>query len=191
MWGFSTFQSIWIIRLIFYLWRLEGPLTEDLSTQESHHGHCGALHWCNPCQNSPWVRFWTGPHWVGPWALVDCIWETAQKHIQNPEIPKKHRVHTNFFDKFARTFPCFPVTRVRNPAEIVQINSFRWTFLFWVDFFRVDFSACDIWETAKTSMFSPPPRFPLPFVALWAPKWESAKASHKSMFALLTPEICS
>ena len=22
-------------------------------------------------KNSPWVRFWMGPNWVGPWALVD------------------------------------------------------------------------------------------------------------------------
>ena len=49
----------------------------------------------------------------------------AQIPTQNPEIPKKHRVYTNFFEKFTRTFPCFPVTRVRNPTEIVQINSFR------------------------------------------------------------------
>ena len=49
----------------------------------------------------------------------------AEKPTQNPEIPKKHRVYANFFEKFARTFAFFPVTRVRNPAEIVQINSFR------------------------------------------------------------------
>ena len=23
------------------------------------------------CKHSPWVRLWVGPHWVGPWALVD------------------------------------------------------------------------------------------------------------------------
>ena len=49
----------------------------------------------------------------------------ARKPTQNPEIPKKHRVHTNFFEKFARTFAFFPVTRVRNPTEIVQKNLFR------------------------------------------------------------------
>ena len=38
---------------------------------------------------------------------------------------KKCRVYANFFEKFARTFPCFPATRVRNPTKIVQINSFR------------------------------------------------------------------
>ena len=54
---------------------------------------------------------------------------------QNSEIPKNHRVHTNFFEKFARTFAFFPVTRVSNPTEIVQKNLFGWTFLFWVDFF--------------------------------------------------------
>ena len=47
---------------------------------------------------------------------------------------KKRRIHPNFFKKFARTFACFPVTRVRKPREIVQKNLFRWIFLFWVDF---------------------------------------------------------
>ena len=49
----------------------------------------------------------------------------AQQPTQNPEIPKKHRVYTNFFEEFARTFPYFPVTRVRNPTEIVQKNLFK------------------------------------------------------------------
>ena len=49
----------------------------------------------------------------------------TKRPTQNPEIPKKHRVHANFFEKFARTFPCFPVRRVRNPTEIVQKNLFR------------------------------------------------------------------
>ena len=49
----------------------------------------------------------------------------AQKPTQNPDIPKKHRVHANFFEKFARTFAFFPVTRVRNPTEIVQKNLFK------------------------------------------------------------------
>ena len=35
---------------------------------------------------------------------------------------KKHCVYTNFFKKFARTFAFFPVTRVRNPLEILQRN---------------------------------------------------------------------
>ena len=56
----------------------------------------------------------------------------AQIPTPNPEIPKKHRVYTNFSGKFTRTFPCFPLARarVRNPTEIVQINSFRLTFYF-------------------------------------------------------------
>ena len=49
----------------------------------------------------------------------------AQQPTPNPEIPKKHRVRTNFFKKFARTFAFFPVIRVRNPTEIVQKNFFR------------------------------------------------------------------
>ena len=63
----------------------------------------------------------------------------AHKPTQNPEIPKKHRVHTNFFERFARTFAFFSVTRVRNRTEIVQKNLFRWTFLILGGFFRVDF----------------------------------------------------
>ena len=49
----------------------------------------------------------------------------AQKPTPNPEIPKKRRVYANFFEKFARTFALFPVTRVRSPTEIVQMNLFR------------------------------------------------------------------
>ena len=61
-----------------------------------------------------------------------------------PKIPKYQktpRLH-ELFRKFARTFPCSPVTWVRNPTEIVQKNSFRWTFLFWVDF-SGGLSSCD------------------------------------------------
>ena len=61
------------------------------------------------------------------------------KPTPNPEIPKNHRVYMNFFEKFARTFAFFPVTRIRNPTEIVQKNLFRRAFLFWVDFFWVGF----------------------------------------------------
>ena len=66
-------------------------------------------------------------------------WRSAPLEAKNPpQIPKyhkKHRVRTNFFEKFARTFAFFPVMRVRNTTKIVQKNLFRWTFLFWVDFF--------------------------------------------------------
>ena len=55
-------------------------------------------------------------------------------------ITPKCRVYTNFFEKFARTFAFFPVTRVRNPTEIcseklVQMNCFFFLDgFFWVDF---------------------------------------------------------
>ena len=49
---------------------------------------------------------------------------------------KKHRVHTNFSEKFARTLAFLPVIRVRNPTGIVQNNLFRCTVLLWVDFGR-------------------------------------------------------
>ena len=57
-------------------------------------------------------------------SLVGLQHIEAASPTQNPEIPKKHRVYANFFEKFARTFALFPVTRVRNPMEIVQINLF-------------------------------------------------------------------
>ena len=67
-----------------------------------------------------WVVLWGG----GGLELSEPKIE-APKPTQNPEIPKKHRVYTNFIEKFARTFPYFPVTRVRNPTEIIQKNLFR------------------------------------------------------------------
>ena len=39
---------------------------------------------------------------------------------------KKHRAYTIFFEKFARTFAVFPVTRVRNPTAIAQKNLFNY-----------------------------------------------------------------
>ena len=44
----------------------------------------------------------------------------APKPTQN-----KHCVYTSFFEKIARTFSCFLVTRIRNPREIPLKNSFR------------------------------------------------------------------
>ena len=70
--------------------------------------------------------------------VSSAFWKSlirGPKTHQNPEIPKKRRVYTNFFEKFAWTFVFFLVTRVRKPTEFVQKNLFRWTFLFWVDFF--------------------------------------------------------
>ena len=62
----------------------------------------------------------------------------APKPTQNPEIPKKHRTHKNFFKKFAQTLAFFPVTRVRNPTEIVQKTCsderFYFGWILWVDF---------------------------------------------------------
>ena len=39
-----------------------------------------------------------------PWTKIE-----ASKPTQNLEIPKKHRVYANFFEKFERTFAFFPV----------------------------------------------------------------------------------
>ena len=60
-------------------------------------------------------------------------------HGPNPEIPPKCRVHADFFEKFARTFALFPVTRVRNPTEIVYKKLVQMNFFIFGGFFRVDF----------------------------------------------------
>ena len=69
----------------------------------------------------------TIPHfWGGSFGFLGGRGESADFIFMGARtFLKKHRVYTNFFDKFARTLPCFPVTRVRNPTELVQINSFR------------------------------------------------------------------
>ena len=75
-----------------------------------------------------WGKYFDFPY-EGKFSL-----EPFFKPNQNPEITtRQHRIYTNFFEKFARTFAFFPVTRIRNPTEIVQKNLFRWTFLFWED----------------------------------------------------------
>ena len=85
----------------------------------------------------PPKSFLCGSHFVGKEKFLTgagrCMLSFSQK------TPTKHRVHTNFFEKLARTSACLPMTRVRKPTEIVQKNLFRWTFLFSVDPFRVDF----------------------------------------------------
>ena len=43
---------------------------------------------------------------------------------------KTPHLHEPFFEQFVRFFAFFPVTRVRNPTEIVQNNLFRWIFYF-------------------------------------------------------------
>ena len=75
------------------------------------------------------------------------------KPTPNPETPKKHRVYTNLFEKFARTFAFFPVTRVTyDPTEIVQKNLFRCTFLFWVEF-SGGLSSCEWWRRIIPNTF--------------------------------------
>ena len=68
------------------------------------------------------------PYRVAPWTLSDYQQTTAFTQTS----PK---VCANF---------CLLVTQVRNATEIVQINLFRWTHLFWVDFFSCGFSSCDL-----------------------------------------------
>ena len=92
------------------------------------HFRGGALWLCRPQQVT------CRPNNKCPQAILE-----TPKPTPKSRNTKKHSVYTNFFEKFARTVAFFPVTRVRNPTEIVQKNLFRWTFLFWVDFFRVDF----------------------------------------------------
>ena len=63
------------------------------------------------------------------------IFRGPKTHPKSRNTKKNGAFKRTFFEKFARTFAFFPVMRVRNPAEVVQKNAFRWTFLFWVDFF--------------------------------------------------------
>ena len=57
----------------------------------------------------------------------------SKKALERPQTPpqipkdrkKKHRIGTNLFEMFARTFAFFLVTRVRSPTEIVQKNMLR------------------------------------------------------------------
>ena len=68
------------------------------------------------------------------------------------KIPKKHRAFTNFFEKFARTFSFFPVTRVRNPTGIVQKSLFKWTFSFgWISSGGVSSSESGVWNHSNAS----------------------------------------
>ena len=46
------------------------------------------------------------------------------------KYPQKHRVYTDIFEKFARTFAFFHVTQVRNLTEIVQKNLLRRIFVY-------------------------------------------------------------
>ena len=106
--------------------RLMPPPRVGLMQMSRMHG-C----WLVSFKVSTWVHHRTAD--LSRKSACDSI--EAEKPTQNPEIPKKHRVHANFFEKFGWTFAFFPVTRVRSRMEIVQKNLFRWTFLFWVDFF--------------------------------------------------------
>ena len=55
-------------------------------------------------------------------------------------------VYTNFFAKFARTLTLVPVTRVRSPTEIVQMNLFNRTCLFWVEILSDGFASSEFGE---------------------------------------------
>ena len=73
-----------------------------------------------PRQGAPGCHRSSGP----PPPCRPAILE-AQHATPSPEIPTKHRVHTSFFEKFARTFAFFPVARVRNPTAMNQKCLFR------------------------------------------------------------------
>ena len=98
------------------------------------------------------------PYLGVPESSMHCrfgIFVEAQRPTRNPELPKKkRRVYTNFFEKFARTFAFFPVTRVRTPdgncsEKLVQIN-----FFFLGGFFRVDFPALNLGSSSAKWWFS-------------------------------------
>ena len=70
----------------------------------------------------------------GAWNNFTVHFDRGRKpHPKSRNTKAKHRVCTNSFEKFARTFLCFPVTWVRNRARIDQKTLFRCTFLFWVN----------------------------------------------------------
>ena len=69
--------------------------------------------------------------WVSKNSLAKSKLET-EKPTPNPALPKKHLVYTIVFEKFARTFAFFPVTR-----KLVQMNFFLLGLGFF-SFFRVD-----------------------------------------------------
>ena len=64
--------------------------------------------------------------------VSSAFWKSLRYPPKIPKYQKKHR-------KFTRTFAYFPVTRVRNPMEIVQKKTcsdelFYFGWIFWVDF---------------------------------------------------------
>ena len=69
--------------------------------------------------------------------ILGCRKIEAEKPQQKSRITKRNTAFTRtFFEKFAWTSVCFPVTWVRKPAEIVQKLLFRWTFFYFgVEFF--------------------------------------------------------
>ena len=63
----------------------------------------------------------------------------AHKPTQDPEIQKTLRLREHF-RKVRANFCLLPCYTSQEPkGNCVQKYLFRWTFLFWVDFFRVDF----------------------------------------------------
>ena len=66
------------------------------------------------------------------------LFSGPKAHPKYRNTKKTRRVHTNFFEKFARTFACFPVTWVRNPVRIVQKKTCSDDFFILGGFFRVD-----------------------------------------------------
>ena len=72
--------------------------------------------------------------------------DTIRDPKPNPQSRKTTlHLHGFFFEKFVRTFPCFPVTRVRNPTGIVQKKLARMNFIFEVGVYRVAFPPVTPW----------------------------------------------
>ena len=92
--------------------------------------------------NGIWNRVqWGSSHVVDP-----TEWEAQKIHPKSRNTQEQSLSH-ELFREVRMNFPYFPVIWVRNPAEIVQKNLFRWTFLFWVEF-SCGFSYCEEWPSA-------------------------------------------
>ena len=105
-------------------------------------------------------NYWDSPPWPNP---------PLEIPDKDPSKIPKYQKNTTFmrtFRKVRANLVFFPATRVRNPAEIVQKNLFRWTFRFWVDFwgwiFLLWFLTFErfarIASNQRFAVFSPPKR---------------------------------
>ena len=77
VWGFSRISRISNFSRISRKWTfLKRPLFQKTPFPEPDREE--------KLQNSTWVRFWMGPSWVGPWALVDFREKALETPLPSP-----------------------------------------------------------------------------------------------------------